>query len=67
VVSGATILGDGTVALILDPERLVQDVQRSEARRGAGRRAETRSAVTAGGAAAKTIHDERSAGAAASA
>lgn len=27
-VSGATILGDGTVALILDPPRLVQDVLR---------------------------------------
>ncbi len=25
VVSGATILGNGTVALILDPHRLVQD------------------------------------------
>ena len=30
VVSGATILGNGTVALILDPERLVQDAVRSE-------------------------------------
>ncbi len=28
VVSGATILGNGTVALILDPERLVQDAVR---------------------------------------
>jgi len=28
VVSGATILGDGTVALILDPQRLVQDAMR---------------------------------------
>ena len=26
VVSGATILGNGTVALILDPHRLIQDV-----------------------------------------
>jgi two-component system chemotaxis sensor kinase CheA len=25
VISGATILGDGTVALILDPQRLVQE------------------------------------------
>jgi two-component system chemotaxis sensor kinase CheA len=35
-VSGATILGNGTVALILDPERLVQDVLRagSHASRG---------------------------------
>lgn len=29
VVSGATILGDGTVALILDPERIVQDALRT--------------------------------------
>jgi two-component system chemotaxis sensor kinase CheA len=29
VVSGATILGNGTVALILDPERLVQEAMRS--------------------------------------
>jgi two-component system chemotaxis sensor kinase CheA len=29
LVSGATILGDGTVALILDPERLAQDAVRS--------------------------------------
>ncbi len=29
VVSGATILGNGTVALILDPERLVQEAVRS--------------------------------------
>ena len=29
VVSGATILGDGTVALIIDPQRLVQDVLQS--------------------------------------
>jgi two-component system chemotaxis sensor kinase CheA len=29
VVSGATILGNGTVALILDPERLVQDAVRA--------------------------------------
>ena len=31
-VSGATILGDGRVALILDPERLVQDALRAKAR-----------------------------------
>jgi two-component system, chemotaxis family, sensor kinase CheA len=37
VVSGATILGDGTVALILDPNRLVQNVvQGWKARRSAG-------------------------------
>ena len=29
VVSGATILGDGSVALILDPHRLVQDAIRT--------------------------------------
>jgi two-component system chemotaxis sensor kinase CheA len=29
-VSGATILGDGRVALILDPERLVQDALRGQ-------------------------------------
>jgi two-component system chemotaxis sensor kinase CheA len=29
VVSGATILGNGTVALILDPERLAQDAMRN--------------------------------------
>jgi two-component system chemotaxis sensor kinase CheA len=35
-VSGATILGDGTVALILDPDRVIQDALKtvSEARRG---------------------------------
>lgn len=32
VVSGATILGNGSVALILDPERLVQDALRAEAK-----------------------------------
>jgi two-component system chemotaxis sensor kinase CheA len=30
-VSGATILGDGTVALILDPQRLVQEAMRAKA------------------------------------
>jgi len=34
VVSGATILGDGTVALILDPHRLVQDVIRIQSTAG---------------------------------
>jgi two-component system chemotaxis sensor kinase CheA len=39
VVSGATILGDGTVALILDPHRLVQNAVQSvsQKRRSAGR------------------------------
>ena len=39
VVSGATILGNGTVALILDPERLVQDAVRDD---GARQRAAVR-------------------------
>jgi two-component system, chemotaxis family, sensor kinase CheA len=30
MVSGATILGDGTVALIVDPDRLVQDALKAE-------------------------------------
>jgi len=37
VVSGATILGNGTVALILDPERLVQDAVRTIAHEPGGR------------------------------
>jgi two-component system chemotaxis sensor kinase CheA len=37
VVSGATILGNGTVALILDPERLAQDAVRATERRSRGR------------------------------
>lgn len=36
-VSGATILGNGTVALILDPHRLVQDALRLEAQSTRGR------------------------------
>ena len=32
VISGATILGNGTVALILDPHRLVQDAIRTMSR-----------------------------------
>ena len=44
VVSGATILGDGTVALIVDPHRLVQSVvesanSKSRHNRGAGKTA----------------------------
>ena len=35
-VSGATILGNGTVALILDPHRLVQEVIRSSVRSSRG-------------------------------
>jgi chemotaxis protein histidine kinase CheA len=31
VVSGATILGNGIVALIVDPHRVVQDVLRQQA------------------------------------
>ena len=56
VVSGATILGNGTVALILDPERLVQDAvraiaapprgrSRSRRQRGTGPRAKSAAAL----------------------
>jgi two-component system chemotaxis sensor kinase CheA len=40
VVSGATILGDGTVALILDPNRVVQNIVQSTSqnKRSLGRR-----------------------------
>jgi two-component system chemotaxis sensor kinase CheA len=41
-VSGATILGNGTVALILDPERLAQDAVRSIERGPRERRITTR-------------------------
>jgi two-component system, chemotaxis family, sensor kinase CheA len=37
VVSGATILGNGTVALILDPERMIQNAVRDEAHGRGGR------------------------------
>ncbi|MFP5228969.1 MAG: chemotaxis protein CheA [Acidobacteriota bacterium] len=37
VVSGATILGNGTVALILDPQRLVQEATRATLQRERGR------------------------------
>jgi two-component system chemotaxis sensor kinase CheA len=37
-ISGATILGNGTVALILDPERLIQNAIRAEQRNGGGSR-----------------------------
>jgi two-component system chemotaxis sensor kinase CheA len=37
VVSGATILGNGTVALILDPERLAQDAVRAVTQSARGR------------------------------
>jgi two-component system chemotaxis sensor kinase CheA len=40
-VSGATILGNGTVALILDPERLAQDAVRVTLHRSRGRPATT--------------------------
>jgi two-component system chemotaxis sensor kinase CheA len=35
-ISGATILGDGTLALILDPDRVIQDVLRSRTAGAAG-------------------------------
>jgi len=47
LVSGATILGNGTVALILDPERLVQDAVRAISHSARGRPAEA--ALRAGG------------------
>ncbi len=47
VVSGATILGDGTVALILDPNRLVQNVIRKLSQRH-------RSGVRSGGGAGRS-------------
>jgi two-component system chemotaxis sensor kinase CheA len=37
LVSGATILGDGRVALILDPERLAQNAMRERVERSRGR------------------------------
>jgi two-component system chemotaxis sensor kinase CheA len=46
-VSGATILGNGTVALILDPHRLVQEVIRGSVRSPRGRPNPT--AATSGG------------------
>jgi len=39
IVSGATILGNGAVALILDPERLIQEAVGNEGRRLNGREA----------------------------
>jgi len=44
LVSGATILGNGTVALILDPQRLVRDALRTMAvgKRRLGKRADAR-------------------------
>ncbi|MGB7136799.1 MAG: chemotaxis protein CheW, partial [Acidobacteriaceae bacterium] len=46
-VAGATILGDGTVALILDPQRLVQEAMRARTQDvgcGHGRRVQPRAA-----------------------
>jgi two-component system chemotaxis sensor kinase CheA len=42
VVSGATILGNGTVALILDPQRLVQEAVRTKMQKERGRLAPAR-------------------------
>ncbi len=49
VVSGATILGNGTVALILDPERLVHDAVRSERCIAKGHASRTGSGRASGG------------------
>jgi two-component system, chemotaxis family, sensor kinase CheA len=42
IVSGATILGNGSVALILDPERLIQEAVREETYGKGARAAQTR-------------------------
>ncbi len=57
LVCGATILGNGTVALILDPERLVQDAVRaiSHSARGRPARAALRTGDQEGKAAAQTV------------
>jgi two-component system chemotaxis sensor kinase CheA len=56
-VSGATILGNGTVALILDPERLVQDAVRAQRLSGGGL-----AAAFASGRAGKTTNSTALAG-----
>jgi two-component system chemotaxis sensor kinase CheA len=40
-ISGATILGDGSVALILDPDRVIQDALRATSEAGCDRRLRT--------------------------
>ncbi len=55
VISGATILGNGTVALILDPERLVQEVVRTTGQRQRGHPAQAARKQTAEPAQAGTI------------
>ena len=57
LVCGATILGNGTVALILDPERLVQDAVRaiSHSARGRPARAALRTGDQEGKAGAQTV------------
>ena len=56
VVSGATILGNGTVALILDPERLAQDALRSTRSRSRGHPAAAVNIRTGDGSPVNAIH-----------
>jgi two-component system chemotaxis sensor kinase CheA len=55
VVSGATILGNGTVALILDPERLTQTAVRAAERRSRGRPSAAAHAHMQGAASASAL------------
>jgi len=66
-VSGATILGNGTVALILDPERLVQDAVRAERLRGGGRAAALAGGRAGNSASSTALGGSSSAGPSASA
>jgi two-component system, chemotaxis family, sensor kinase CheA len=66
-VSGATILGNGTVALILDPERLVQDAVRAQTYSGGGRAAALASACAGKSASSTALAGNGSAGPSASA
>jgi two-component system chemotaxis sensor kinase CheA len=54
-VSGATILGNGTVALILDPERLVQDALRAQLQNRSARASPTAAKSVGTAAAARRI------------
>ena len=59
VVSGATILGDGTVALILDPHRLVQNVVQNVAQNQArSRLADCRKTLHANRGDAESAHNQ---------
>jgi two-component system, chemotaxis family, sensor kinase CheA len=60
VVSGATILGNGTVALILDPHRLAQNAVQavSQGRRSDGRRSRQNIAAKTKNKAGNRIHEQ---------